>query len=358
MTLQDYFTTLRARTIKPAVNWLANAAVEQRKGDMMHARKFIFVVALCLAPTLAQGAGFRFIDIPADTDGPAIHGAMWYPCSTPPGEVDLGKIALPGVKDCPLPGGKLPLIVVSHGRTGSFVGHHDTDEVLADAGFIVAAINHPGDTATDPSRSGNLSVLVERPTDIRRAIDFMVGTSPVATGIDRERIGFFGFSRGGYTGLVLIGANPDWAHAAAICQGSSVGLCAQAKRREYPTQPLAHDARIKVAVLADPLAIFFTSDSLAAIQVPVQLWASERGGDGVLPHDVASVDKYLRVEHEYHVVPNAGHFAFLTLCPPELATQSPEICTDAPGFDRAAFHRQFDADVLTFFRAHLAKAPP
>jgi predicted dienelactone hydrolase len=247
---------------------------------------------------------------------------------------------------------------VSHGRTGSFVGHHDTDEVLADAGFIVAAINHPGDTATDPSRSGNLSVLVERPTDIRRAIDFMVGTSPVATGIDRERIGFFGFSRGGHTGLVLIGANPDWAHAAAICQGSSVGLCAQVKRKEYPTLPLAHDARIKVAVLADPLAIFFTSDSLAAIQVPVQLWASERGGDGVLPHDVASVDKYLRVEHEYHVVPNAGHFAFLTLCPPELATQSPEICTDGPGFDRAAFHQKFDADVLTFFRAHLAKAPP
>ena len=177
------------------------------------------------------------------------------------------------------------------------------------------------------------------------------------TGIDRQRIGFFGFSRGGYTGLVLIGANPDWARAAAICQGSSVGLCAQAKRKEYPTQPLVHDARIKVAVLADPLAIFFTADSLATIQVPVQLWASERGGDGVLPHDVASVDKYLRVEHEYHVVPNAGHFAFLTPCPPELATQLPEICKDAPGFDRAAFHRQFDAEVLELLSRPLGQGP-
>lgn len=324
---------------------------------MMHTRKLISVILLCLAPTLAQGAGFRFIDVPADAGGPALHGAIWYPCSQPPGEVDLGKITVPGVKDCPLAGEGLPLIVVSHGRGSSFVMQHDTDEVLADSGFIVVAVNHPGDTASDLSRSGDLSVLVERPTDIRRVIDFMVGGSPFAAGIDRQRIGFFGFSRGGYTGLVLIGANPDWARAAAICQGSSVGLCAQAKRKEYPTQPLVHDARIKVAVLADPLAIFFTSDSLAAIQVPVQLWASERGGDGVLPHDVASVDKYLRVEHEYRVVPNAGHFAFLTLCPPELATQLPEICNDAPGFDRAAFHRQFDADVLTFFRAHLAKAP-
>jgi predicted dienelactone hydrolase len=58
------------------------------------------------------------------------------------------------------------------------------------------------------------------------------------------------------------------------------------------------------------------------------------------------------------VVPNAGHFAFLAVCPSELAAQSPEICNDAPGFDRAAFHRQFDADVLAFFRTHLAKAPP
>ena len=324
---------------------------------MMHTRKLISVIALCLAPTLAQGAGFRFIDVPADGGGPALHGAIWYPCSEPPGEVDLGKITVPGVKDCPLAGEGLPLIVVSHGRGSSFVMQHDTDEVLADSGFVVVAVNHPGDTASDLSRSGDLSVMVERPTDIRRVIDFMVGESPFAAGIDRQRIGFFGFSRGGYTGLVLIGANPDWARAAAICQGSSVGLCAQAKRKEYPAQPLVHDARIKVAVLADPLAIFFTADSLATIQVPVQLWASERGGDGVLPHDVASVDKYLRVEHEYRVVPNAGHFAFLTPCPPELATQLPEICNDAPGYDRAAFHRQFDAEVLGFLRAHLAKAP-
>jgi predicted dienelactone hydrolase len=38
-----------------------------------------------------------------------------------------------------------------------------------------------------------------------------------------------------------------------------------------------------------------------------------------------------------------------------LANNRPELCTDAPGFDRAAFHKQFDADVLAFFRAHLTK---
>jgi hypothetical protein len=39
--------------------------------------------------------------------------------------------------------------------------------------------------------------------------------------------------------------------------------------------------------------------------------------------------------------------------PPALAKARPELCTDAPGFDRGTFHQQFDADVLAFFRAQL-----
>jgi predicted dienelactone hydrolase len=66
---------------------------------------------------------------------------------------------------------------------------------------------------------------------------------------------------------------------------------------------------------------------------------------------VAAVDKSLPAEHEYHVVPNSTHVAFLFICPPALAKARPELCTDAPGFDRAAFHKEFNADVLAFFQA-------
>ena len=90
--------------------------------------------------------------------------------------------------------------------------------------------------------------------------------------------------------------------------------------------------------------------------MPVQLWASERGGDGVLPHGVAAVDRNLPAKHEYRVVPNAGHFAFLSPCPQALAKDLAEFCLDAPGFDRVAFHKQLDADVLAFFRRHLTTA--
>jgi predicted dienelactone hydrolase len=52
--------------------------------------------------------------------------------------------------------------------------------------------------------------------------------------IDPERIGLFGFLRGGYTGLVLIGANPDWAKASELCQQSSLHVCEQIRRKEFP----------------------------------------------------------------------------------------------------------------------------
>jgi hypothetical protein len=129
--------------------------------------------------------------------------------------------------------------------------------------FVAAAINHPGDTASDLSRSGDLSVFIERPTDIKRLIDFMIDASPAASRIDVERIGFFGFSQGGYTGLVLVGANPDWAGARALCQQSSSHICEQIHREEFLAQPLTHDSRIKAAVLGDPLTILFTTDSFA-----------------------------------------------------------------------------------------------
>ena len=123
-------------------------------------------------------------------------------------------------------------------------------------------------------------------------------------------------------------------------------------------QPLARDPRIKAAVIADPPGSFLTADSLATVKVPVQLWASERGTEaqanspdrGVMPESVAAVDRNLSAAHEYHVVPNSRHLDFL-ICPPALAGEP--VCKDAPGFDRVAFHKQFNAGVLAFFRVRL-----
>jgi predicted dienelactone hydrolase len=94
---------------------------------------------------------------------------------------------------------------------------------------------------------------------------------------------------------------------------------------------------------------------VAHVITPIALWGSAFGGDGVQPASVATLAKRLPPPStDYRVVANAGHFAFLASCSPALAKRVPEICTDPPGFDRVAFHRTFDTEVLAFFRAHLA----
>jgi hypothetical protein len=39
--------------------------------------KFVFVALLCLMAVGAEAAGIRFIDVPADSEGPALTGAVW-----------------------------------------------------------------------------------------------------------------------------------------------------------------------------------------------------------------------------------------------------------------------------------------
>src|SRR5579872_4178914 len=128
----------------------------------MHALALLLAMALCALASAAEAAGFRFIEVPADAQGPKIGAALWYPCAAPAGRLELGPFILPVVKDCPLPGQKHPLVIVSHGRGGDFLGHHDTAEALADAGFLVVALNHPGDTRSDTGRAADLSIYVSR----------------------------------------------------------------------------------------------------------------------------------------------------------------------------------------------------
>lgn len=307
--------------------------------------------ALCFMVLTAQAAGFQPIEIPGDGELPPLKGAVWYPCTRPASDTKVGPFVFSAATDCPVAGDKLPLIVISPGRAGTFLHHRDIAETLAQAGFVVAAINHPGDSALDKSRVDDISVFVERPADIKRTIDFMLGPWPDAAKIDAGRIGFFGFSRGGYTGLVAVGANPHFANRLRLCEGKNDPICDQVHKGVSPE--LAHDQRIKAVVIADPLGVYFTRQSFKGVNVPIQLWSSEHGGDGVTPESVAAIVDELPTKPDFHLVSGAQHFDFLAPCPDELVKSAPAICSDQTGFDRTAFHKELDAKALAFFRKHL-----
>src|SRR3954466_827559 len=146
-----------------------------------------------------------------------------------------------------------------------------------------------------------------------RLLDFLLNEWKDRALVDSVRIGLFGFSKGGYTGLALIGAAPDFGRVARACR-ETTGLCAQLRSGETLYPP--HDARIRAAVIADPPTGFFTQENLNAIKVPLQFWRSSLGGGDVEPGATGRVARSLPGKPDVHVV-TASHFAFLAPCSPQ-----------------------------------------
>jgi predicted dienelactone hydrolase len=319
------------------------------------------IVALVLMSAPAGAVGFQHGTAPDPDDQPLEIG-IWYPSDAPASPQRLGPFEQSVAVNAAVAGDHLPLIVISHGSGGSFEGHYDTALALADAGFVVVAVTHTGDNYRDHSKFAR---LVERPRHIARVLDYMLSAWPEHGRIDPARIGMFGFSAGGAATLVTIGGTPDTALVRPHCAAHpDEWACRQLKAANVdlsapPPPPLpasawVHDPRVKTAVLAAPaIGYTFTREGLAEIRAPVQLWRGD--ADEVLPHPyhAQSIFEALPAKPDYHIVPNAGHFAFLAPCSAELAKAVPEICRDPPGFDRIAFHREFNAAVVAFFKMHL-----
>jgi len=107
-------------------------------------------------------------------------------------------------------------------------------------------------------------------------------------------------------------------------------------------------------VIAAPVVSYlFGPGSLRDVKIPIQLWRA--GDDEQVPDEwnTALIRKELPTIPEEHVVPRAGHSAFLPPCSDSLAKQAPQICTDATGFDRAAFRRAFNSEIVAFFKKTL-----
>ena len=320
--------------------------------------KIAFAPAAAILVATASPAfsiGFQSVSIP-DGDRPALEAGVWYPSDAPVSPQPLAALRQQVVApDGAIAVRKAALIVISHGSGGSFADHYDTAIALADAGYVVMAVTHNGDSYRDQSGFTRL----DRPRHIKAAIDYMLSAWPSHDAIDPARIGIYGFSAGGMAALVAIGGTPDTSLVESYCREHPEEWACK-KRNEHPRaasdQPVSivHDPRIKAAVIAAPAVGFaFTAEGLAPVSVPIQLWRGDH--DEILPHPRHAQNVYnnLPVKPDYHVVPNAGHFAFLAPCTPALEKAVPFICHDPEGFDRTAFHQEFNKSVVAFFRANL-----
>lgn len=321
----------------------------------MHRAFAAFAVAFGLAAAPAQaGVGYQYLTIP-DPQGQPVEVGVWYPTDAVGAPEAVGSFRQTVAKDAAVKGRALPLVVMSHGTGGGFGGHSDTAYALAEAGFVVAALTHTGDNWRDQSKAAQ---VWNRPRQLKLLTDYMLGVWPQHGAIHAGRVGAFGFSAGGFTVLAAAGGEPDLLKIAGHCEAHPRFFeCQLLKRSPVTGDPQVtwtHDARIKAVVSAAPaIGYAFGKDGLADVKVPLQLWRAS--DDEILPHPfyAEAVRQALPRPPEFHLVENAGHFEFLPPCPEQMARNVPQICASRPGFDRAAFHRDFNRKIVAFFRRTL-----
>ncbi len=292
----------------------------------------------------------------------ALDVGVWYPSDTPAPASPNTRFGMAMAIDAPVSETNGALIVISHGYSGWYAGHAKLATALADAGFIVAAPSHSGNTWSDMSSSTD-KWAIDRPGQISRVLDYVLENKHFKNHINPEQIGIYGFSAGGFTALSLIGGTPDFERAEHVCSSTPEFVCddgmvntmLEAGIANLPAESWGYDPRIKAAAIAAPgFGFAYTRDSLSSVTAAVQLWTAEFDESVPSASNAAWLAQQLPNQPDYRVVENANHFSFMIMpCRDAFKQEDPEeyeiICGDAVGFDRQAFHLDMQAEIKTFF---------
>lgn len=329
----------------------------------LHSMLFALCAWLTALSAHAANAGLQTLTVPGTAADPPITVALYYPTQSTARAIPMGPftpfVALGGAPDAQMRG----LILVSHGTGGSEIGHTTLAQALAQHGYLVAALRHPGDSWQDNSLRGTPAFFSERPRQASRVIDALLSNpqwgSKIARDAQGPKVGALGHSAGGYTVLALGGAVADIRQLRAHCRDATDDrvFCTTGGDRQGKPQPTtapfsAADPRVRALAALAPVSKLLTVNSLRAMRVPTLVMVSEK--DTWLPeHHHGQPLKNNIPGVDYRVVANATHFAFLTPPGMPLPTHDGDAGTDLPGFDRAAFQARLGLDLIAFFDAQL-----
>ena len=193
-----------------------------------------------------------------------------------------------------------PLVIMSHGFAADrdflkYLAYH-----LSSHGFTVVSIEHPGSNIyalVELSKGARLGSLlppeefIERPRDISFVLDeleklnrsnnYMRGKLPT------KQVTIIGHSFGGYTALVLAGAQLNPKALRHFCEnspplGRSPADWLQCAASRLPYRYLAaRDSRVVQAMVLNPISGELFAQNLDAVKVPVFMLSSSQ--DGITP---------------------------------------------------------------------------
>jgi predicted dienelactone hydrolase len=253
-------------------------------------------------------------------------------------------------------GRPFPVIVFSHGATNDPIDYAYTLELIAAAGFVVAAPTHVNNSQDDvridfvnaqaaslrlppvlacrdgrPSPCARTDVprsMADRARDISSVLDALPGW--YGDRVDVSRAGIIGHSRGTVTALVAAGGS--------VPAGGTTG-CGSAPWN------IAAEPRIKAVMgLAIGAAPITSCVTFANVTVPVLLMAGTLDGTSPPAISKAAYDQVGSTEKAFVAVPNAMHRSFdSTYCAQmqaagAVALDNPRAILDTQTVDGIVFH--------------------
>ncbi len=263
-----------------------------------------------------------------------------------------------------------PLILMSHGTGGAGMQMMWLARALAEEGYIVAAVDHHGNTAAEAAFDPRgFRMPWERARDITAVLDQLLTDPEWGPRIESSQIGAAGFSLGGYTVTALAGGQIDFDQFEAFCSGADRdATCAD--QGEFPeagkqfTAMLERDPELRsrmaehkasyrderihaVVALAPALGQAFTRDSLSTIAIPFLLIIGS--ADDVAPPTTNA--QYISREvpnARLLLIPDAGHYVFLNRCNRRGKRFVP-VCRDDSATVRDHAHEVARAEAIEFF---------
>lgn len=201
----------------------------------------------------------------------ALRYTVWYPAQAGSRETaltlgppdaplfDVGRAAM----DAPVVGDRLPTLLLSHGNGGSARMMGWLGTALARAGYLVIAVDHPGNNGADAMTLPGSVLTWLRADDLRAALTAVQADPILGPHVDPERLGVVGFSAGGYTALLAAGAQPSLQRLLAFCTAHpDDGVC-------QPQQEAAtHTMQARRAAAASPALAPWIAEADAQRAIP------------------------------------------------------------------------------------------
>lgn len=270
---------------------------------------------------------------------------------------------------------KYPLLVLSHGTGGSAASMAWFAEMVAQNGYIVAAVNHHGNTGAEPKYLLKGFVLCwERAKDISKVIDSIIADKYLGELIDKERIGVAGFSLGGYTALAVVGATlhiEKWQDSRNLEGNKAISsLPPEANytledvdnlmnNDAIAIESIRHaddhyaDKRIKAAfVMAPVLVPIMDTKSLQAISVPVEIIAGDKDNQSILEENGIPLSRYIK---DSRLIRINGVYHYTFLCEGNIHGKlfARQYTEDAKNIDRKKIHQDVARMAIDFFNTRL-----